>query len=99
MRFTEASVRAAIFASLEAPLNLDLTLYFGEKLGETSIADTLRQLDIKFQHLAQHEDKFAIEQFVQSARSADEPLQLWVDRYKSLPESSGRGVHTSFGCC
>ena len=94
MRFTEASVRAAVFASLDAPLNSELTLYFGEKLGGTSVADTLRQLDIKFQHLAQHEDKFAVKQFVESTRRADESLQSWVDRYKSLYRRAAAAGYT-----
>ena len=84
MRFTESSVRAAIFASLEGNLNQVLTLYVGEKLAVTTIAETLRQLDIRLQHLTQHEDKFAVKQFVESERRQDESLQSWVDRYRSL---------------
>ena len=84
MRFSESSVHAAIFASLEGSLNHELILYFGEKLGAPTIAETLRQLDIKFQHLTQHEDKFAVTQFVETERRADESLQSWLDRYKSF---------------
>ena len=58
MRFTESSVRAAIFASLEGTLNHELTPYFGETLGVATIAETLRQLDIRFQNLTQHDESF-----------------------------------------
>ena len=84
MRFTESSVRAAIFTSLEGTLNHELTLYFDEKMGVTTIAETLRQLDIRFQRLTQHETNSPLSSFVESERRPDESLQSWVARYRSL---------------
>ena len=42
----------------------------------------------------QHEDKFAVKQFVKLERRADESLQSWVDRYKSLYRRAAASGYT-----